>query len=173
MTTLPKRIRKIFSGRTTERATLEACTLNNTPKFSLVSQELKKGKVLEVIDGDTCDIALPYAGQYYVFRCRLDGIDTPEKRPRRSDANRNETIISALASMRYLESLVLDKIVRVKITGYDKYGRVLVDIYPPESETTVSELILQNQHGVPYYSRKKAAVPLEDVLEPKPISDSW
>lgn len=159
----PKLLRKLLSLKNSVTSakssvkSLDACTLENTEKFSMQCDMYRDGKVLRVLDGDTCDVALVYAGRILCFRCRLNGLDTPEMKPRRSIANRSAIISQALASKRYLEELVLNKIVPIRVLGNDKYGRLLIDMLPvgQTASPTVTEMIIQNGHGVYYDGGKK------------------
>ena len=72
---------------------LENCT-KDIPEFSLCGQTLQ-GKVVECYDADTCKIVLPVMNTFYKFVCRLNGIDTPEMKPRKDKPNRENEILWA------------------------------------------------------------------------------
>ena len=86
--------------------------------ISAVAEELCT--VTYVIDGDT--ITCQCDGE--AIRVRLAGIDAPEK----SFQGRPGQPFAEKARM-YLESLVLDRQVRVERLGNDRYGRVLGTVY--------------------------------------------
>ena len=96
----------------------------STPLFSLEGEEML-GKCVKCYDGDTIHIVFNYKGEYRRFRSRLLEIDTPELRSK----NEKEKEIAKEARSKMRE-WVLDKIVWVKCGGFDKYGRLLVYIYP-------------------------------------------
>ena len=135
--------------------TLEECTLINTPKFSLHNNSFQICKVLNVIDGDTVDLAINHDGKFYSFRSRLAGIDTPEMKPPENISNREILLQSAKESKDYLWSLTINKILLVKIIGQEKYGRLLVELYQNEHDISINQMIIQSGHGKPYNGGKK------------------
>jgi micrococcal nuclease len=81
-------------------------------------------KVVEVYDGDTVTLCFKFRGKYFKKRCRLYGINAPEIRSKNiqeKEKGRN--------SKNYVYSILQDKIVIFKCKGYDKYGRLLGDIF--------------------------------------------
>ena len=123
----------------------------DVPEFTLYGAELK-GKIVEMYDGDTCKIVMSFQNVFYKFVCRLNGIDTPELKPRKDNPNRDNIILQAKKARAELLKMVcgniiaLDnlnitkdeinnilanntKLVIVKCMEFDKYGRILVDIY--------------------------------------------
>ncbi len=131
---------------------LEDCT-KDTPEFSLCGLTLK-GKIVECYDSDTCKIALPIFDNFYKFTCRLNGIDTPEMKPLKSKPNRDNEILWAKKARSELLKMICDnnfhsnfdnldikkdevinilkdnkQMVNVKCLEFDKYGRVLVELY--------------------------------------------
>jgi endonuclease YncB( thermonuclease family) len=131
-----------------EDCKLEKCSLD-TPEFSLCGLTLK-GKVVECYDADTCKIVLPVLNTFYKFTCRLNGIDTPEMKPLKTKPNRDNEIVWAKKAKLELLRLITDhsledldikketvvellknnkKLVFVKCLEFDKYGRLLVELY--------------------------------------------
>jgi endonuclease YncB( thermonuclease family) len=131
---------------------LEDCT-KDTPEFSLCGLTLK-GKVIECYDADTCKIALPVFDNFYKFTCRLNGIDTPEMKPLKSKPNRDNEILWAKKARAELLKLICNNnlnscfdnldikktdvikelqnnktLVNVRALEWDKYGRLLVELY--------------------------------------------
>ncbi len=98
-----------------------------------VNEEISNNTVIRVIDGDTFEI---YSGD----KVRLICVDTPEKG---EDGYEDAT--------EYLESLILDKEVRMEkdISDKDKYGRLLryiwVDVLG--EEVFVNKEIVQEGYG--------------------------
>ena len=69
------------------------CTSENTPNYGY--ENLKKlVKILNVVDGDTVDLALYHeeSGKIFKHRVRLYGIDTPEMHPALSNPERLKEI---------------------------------------------------------------------------------
>jgi len=85
------------------------------------------GQVIKVYDGDTITIAskLPYPeSPLYRFQVRLNGIDCPELKSKSED---EKTI--ALLAKKEMEDLTFQKIVYLKNSQNEKFGRILADVY--------------------------------------------
>jgi len=138
------------------REQLEKCNTHNVPPFSL-SGSCTIGKIVEMYDGDTCKIAIPLFEQIYKFNCRLTGIDTPEMKPKMNSNNRDEEINAAHRARNFLLNLSTNcdeidlslhlkkteceqllqkntKIISVVCGEFDKYGRLLVELYDENAE---------------------------------------
>lgn len=83
-----------------------------------------KAKCIKCYDGDTVHLIFKYPyksrGKLWKWKCRLNGIDTPEMK----SSNPKEKY-KATEAKEYLSSLILNKIVVVEVVGFDKYGRLL------------------------------------------------
>jgi endonuclease YncB( thermonuclease family) len=146
---------------------------NDIPEFSLCGQVLT-GKIVEMYDADTCKIVLPLFNGLCKFTCRLNGIDTPEMKPRKDKVNREAEIINAKKARNeflrlvcpdskcclnidskkedIIKELTVNKhLVTVKCLEFDKYGRLLVEITPKDgTEGTVNDLLVKANLAVPY-----------------------
>jgi endonuclease YncB( thermonuclease family) len=111
-------------------------------------------KVVSVYDGDTCRVVIPHKDDFYKWNVRLDGYDTPEMRPSRSKPNRDKEIEAAKEAKKFLISKVMstpEQLVFIKCKKFDKYGRLLADIYLNMNDTiSVNDLMVQNGHGYLY-----------------------
>ena len=151
------------------------CTFDNTPELSLCGMTLK-GRVLSCYDADTCKIALPILNTYYKFTCRLNGIDTPELKPRKDKVNRDNEILLAKKARAELLKMMCDielasnfdnldikkddvikllqnnkKIITVKCLEWDKYGRLLVELYDKEdNEKSFNTLLVEKNLAYNY-----------------------
>jgi endonuclease YncB( thermonuclease family) len=159
---------------------LEECG-KDIPEFSLCSLTLK-GKVVEVYDGDTCKIVLPLHNVLYKFTCRLNGIDAPEMKPRKDKPNRDNEILLAKKARSELLKLIIPnnilfenidikkedinveleknkKLIIVKCLEFDKYGRLLVELYPSidscESGESFNSILIKKNLSVSYDGGKK------------------
>jgi micrococcal nuclease len=104
------------------------------------------GKVIKVYDGDTITIAskLPYNNSpMYRFAIRLNGINSPEIKGK-------TTVEKDLAkiSRDKLNHLIFGKIVVLKNTNTEKYGRILADVY--YEDIHINKWMLDNKLAVPY-----------------------
>jgi endonuclease YncB( thermonuclease family) len=152
-------------------------TNNNTPEFSLGSMVLQ-GCVLSCYDADTCTIALPLFDNIFKFTCRLNGIDTPEMKPRKDKIGRDNEIIWAKKARAELLKMVCNenvsylfdnldikkeeinkileenkKIITVKCNMWDKYGRLLVDLYNNEDtllQKSFNNMLVEKNMAVAY-----------------------
>lgn len=114
------------------------------------------GKVVQVVDGDTCDIRVPVGGNRYEdTRVRLFAVDAPEVHHK--DGKRIEWQPYGLEAAKVLEKLLLDESVTVRPVSLS-YGRV-VGIVTRESDglDISSELVKRGSAEVePRYNRSQA-----------------
>ncbi len=161
---------------------ISQCTFDNTPEFSLCGMTLQ-GRVLSCYDADTCKIALPLQNTFYKFTCRLNGIDTPEMKPLKSKPNRDNEILWAKKARAELLKMMCDsnlhsnfdnldikkdevlkilqdnkKLIKVKIFDWDKYGRLLVELYNDDNNNSKSfnDILVEKNLAVKYDGGKKA-----------------
>jgi endonuclease YncB( thermonuclease family) len=112
---------------------------------------IEYGKVVKVYDGDTITIAtkLPLENSpVYRFSVRLAGIDSPEIK-----AKTNIEKMLAQKSKQVLENIILDKVVKLKNISFEKYGRILADVYV--EDLFVNQWMIDNKHAVVYDGGKK------------------
>ena len=131
-------------------------TTKKTPYFSLDGL-ITRAKVVNVYDGDTVHIVFPFYNKERKkdmcrWKCRLSGIDTPELRTKSSQ---EKTL--AIQAREYVKNYVLDKIVTVKCGKFDKYGRLLVEIYVFEQDTecSLNQLLIDRGIAKEYNGGKK------------------
>jgi len=157
----------------------------STPYFSLNGQNIF-GRLVDIYDGDTLKIILPVMDKYFKFDVRLNGIDTCEiksnnletkkkglKARRRicemieeiygdydqivvgdedEDQNKFETKSEI---KKYLNEIVC--IVFVKCYEFDKYGRLLADVYINYEplDKSISEILINEKLAYLYDGGKK------------------
>lgn len=138
----------------------------STPKFSLKDQ-VKICKVVDIYDGDTCRVVFKHGDAFNKWTIRMNGYDTPEMRPSKSLPNRDEIKKNAIASRDYLKSLIMnepEQLVYLHCGDFDKYGRLLGDIYvndptapstPSEENPSVNSLMVKNNYGYVYHGGAK------------------
>lgn len=83
-------------------------------------------------------------------KCRINGIDTPEMRPPKNQQNREKEIAKAKEAKQFVEALLLNKYVRMNVEGLDKYGRLLVQVFCPDTGCDVATMLLDKKHGYKY-----------------------
>lgn len=120
---------------------------DNAPLFSLNNIETD-GKIVSVYDGDSCDIVLNLDKLGYTrFKCRLNGIDCAEKRSK-NEAEKQH----ALKALEFVKKWQ-NEMVRVKCYKFDKYGRLLVDVFC--SNESLAEKLIENGLAYRYYGKTK------------------
>jgi hypothetical protein len=161
------------------------CNNDNTPEFSLCDLTLQ-GRVISCYDADTCKIALPLHNTFYKFTCRLNGIDTPEMKPRKDKPNREQEIVWAKKARAELLRLICEdnlssnfdnldikkdevinilnknkKIINVKCLQWDKYGRLLVELYNKDDDInnakSFNDILVEKNLAVKYDGGTKVA----------------
>ena len=140
-----------------EKDIYKDCTYDNTPVFTFENIR-KKIKVLRIMDGDTLDIALEHehTTKIYQHRVRLYGIDTPEKRPLKSNPHRELEMEASLRALKALELIVKDNdyILFAHFQGFDKYGRLLCTLYDKKGDN-MNEWMIHNGYAVEYFGKTK------------------
>ncbi len=97
-----------------------------TPKFTL-ENKCVVGKCVYVYDGDTVHVVFRIPNlndQAYKWVIRLTGIDTPEMKSKNPVEK-----AAAVRARDFLRGEILHKIVVVECGEFDKYGRLLGNIY--------------------------------------------
>ena len=130
---------------------------SDIPEFSLNGVKTS-GKIVEIYDGDTCKIVLLNNNILQKFNCRINGIDTPEMKPPLNKPNREIEIKNAHRCRNKVVQLCTNiipnvdidfngkkisldtntKLVHVECLEFDKYGRLLVNIYDFENPKSLS-----------------------------------
>ena len=126
--------------------------------FSLDQIEIS-AEIVDVHDGDsvTALMKVPIIDGLYLWKCRLNGLDTPELTSKDPIEKQH-----AIEARDFLKILILNKTVSIKCHKFDKYGRLLVNIYTtdPENEQNtidISQLLISKNYGRFYDGRKKDA----------------
>ena len=110
------------------KAELEKYNVKNTQFFTLEGNEYLC-KCVKVYDGDTITVVFkPFEvnlpNSIYKYNVRLIGIDTPELKTDNIDEKKK-----ALDVRDVLRGKILDKFIIIKCGKFDKYGRLLADVY--------------------------------------------
>jgi endonuclease YncB( thermonuclease family) len=106
----------------TTREILDAEEKKGVEKFIVKYTGL--AKVHSIYDGDTLKLIFPFNGWYYIWTCRIYGIDTPEIKTHNIEEKKKgllarDCVIDISKKCPYFE---------INVIGFDKYGRVLTDI---------------------------------------------
>jgi endonuclease YncB( thermonuclease family) len=130
---------------------------DNIPNFPF--KEEYYARVLSVYDGDTITIAFLHDNTIFKYKLRINGIDTPEIRGK--DKYSPEYIKKGIEARNFSRMFLLNedlsplnKLFKVKIKDYDKYGgRIIGDIYI--NDELLSNLLIENKYAVKYDGGKK------------------
>ena len=124
---------------------------NKIKNFSYEGRECL-GKVVKVYDGDTVHIVFPLTDKepdrLYKWTCRLINVDTPELRTK----NLKEKEFGKKVRD-FLKEKILNKIVMVKCLDFDKYGRLLVEIF--FEEENINKWLIEEGYAKKYYGGTK------------------
>ena len=107
--------------------------------------ECKEAKVVSVYDGDTIKVAFPLGGKMYIWNCRLIGVDTPELRTQ----NKKEKAFG-YEVRDHLRNKILGKIVKISCGEFDKYGRLLIEVYLGDESKSVNQWLIDNKYAFAY-----------------------
>jgi endonuclease YncB( thermonuclease family) len=130
-------------------------------------------RVVGISDGDSIIVTLPLptrsaAPCVYKFHIRLDGIDTPEMRGGGEAAinarNRLLQLITGvplsdtdLLTKKHIQNLLSNEVhlVRLECGDFDKYGRVLANVFKPHEHMSFSQILLDEGLAKEYHGGKK------------------
>lgn len=145
----------------------------NSPKFTLEGLQCE-GRIVDIYDGDTITCIIPVHGSMYKYTIRMKGIDTPEIKSK--DENEKKKAINARnflikkilcndelqKEFSYLGDNCTRKdiqcflrkhviLVWIKCYEFEKYGRLLADIYSIYFKNEcLSDCLIINGHAVKY-----------------------
>lgn len=130
---------------------------NDIPLFTFDGINCR-AKVVDIYDGDTFKLCMHYNKKIIKINCRAMGYDSSEMKPKLNIINRDAHIKKAKEDKQYLIDLLkqTNYLVYVRCYRFDKYGRVLVTLYPKKSsKKSINDIMIETGHGVPYYGGKK------------------
>lgn len=117
-------------------------------------------KIVKIYDGDTCHVVLLMNKQPYKFRVRLANIDTAEK----NSDDPLEVAWAERAIQRFQSLIAHNPIVWIKCHNFDKYGRLLADLFPMNLRNdngggiqtqSINETLLQDSLAYKYDGSKR------------------
>lgn len=124
---------------------------DKTTLFTL-NEKLVKGKCVDVYDGDKVKLVLniPFdEDKLYKWNCRINRVDTPELRTK----NKKEKEFGYEVRDKLREK-ILNKILDVKCLEFDKYGRLLVELYTEDKEC-INDWLINNNYAFEYFGGTK------------------
>ena len=124
---------------------LETLT-TKTNKFSLNGYKTF-AKCVHVYDGDTVHVVFKMlsSNDCYKWVIRIMGIDTPEIKSK----NTYEKQL-AVKARDFLRELILDKFIIIECLDFDKYGRLLGNLYIEGNEKSISNMMIEKGFAKAY-----------------------
>ena len=111
------------------------------------------GMPCNIYDGDTFSIIFNYKGEFIKYRCRCLGYDSPEMKPSLKNENRiHEKELALKAKNRFTELISKHetKLIKIECFDFDKYGRLLVNVYNLLDEKSVNDIMVEEGFGKLY-----------------------
>ncbi len=117
-----------------------------TAKFTLLRHKTY-AKCVYVYDGDTVHIVfkMPGGNECYKWVVRMNGIDTPEMKTKNAAEKK-----AAVSARDFLKEKILDKIIIVDCLEFDKYGRLLAELFVEDNPVSLSQQMIQYGHAKAY-----------------------
>lgn len=119
----------------------------NIKKFTLDGL-IKTAKVIKVYDGDTITVVFKHNDEYNKWNCRIYGIDTPEIKSQNPEEKK-----AGIIARDFLKNLILEKIVTIECLDFDKYGRLLANIF--YNDKNIMKIMIENNYAKLYFGGTK------------------
>ena len=138
--------RNVFSTLNKNDCQILQQMTSKTNKFSLNGYKTF-AKCVHVYDGDTIHVVfkMQNSNECYKWIIRVIGIDTPEMKTK----NTYEKQL-AIKARDFLRNLILDKIIFIECLDFDKYGRLLGDIYAEGNDMSMSNQLIVKGYAKAY-----------------------
>lgn len=133
---------------------LQSLDCSSVPRFSFDGVDTY-ARVVNVHDPDTITVVFEFNNQLVKINIRIDGVDAPELH-----SSVQAEVDACVKGTNALKELIDDKVIRVELGKFDKYGRVLSRLYTidPIDETGLScinDYLIQHQYVRSYDGGKK------------------
>lgn len=148
---------------------MENITFENTNYFNFDGLNVK-AKILKIYDGDSFIIGFSFNNSYIKYKCRLNGLDSPEIKAY-DEKLKHDAYMARNKLIKLLTDIEIDdnntdsyqkinkkmnnnkKIIDVKLHDFDKYGRILIDIII--DNTIINDTLVDNVYWNKYDGGKK------------------
>lgn len=100
-----------------------------------------------VYDGDTFHAIFKHNGRIYQWKVRCLHYDSPEMKPPRSQADRDDEKRRAILARDALASQICGRKIQIVMGKFDMYGRILGEVFV--NGYSMSNWMLAQGHGVP------------------------
>ncbi len=130
---------------------LEIIDQSSISKFSFKNYKTLI-KVIKVIDGDTIVGIFKFNNQFYKYNFRINGIDTPEIHSENEYEKKK-----GIDAKNYVHNLLINKILFVEFLDFDKYGRILLNLYLDNNSEQLSDHLINGGYAQKYDGKTKSA----------------
>jgi endonuclease YncB( thermonuclease family) len=130
---------------------------NDIPYFSFKTK-IFYAMHCNIYDGDTFSVLFHYNGELIKYKCRCIGYDSPEMKPLLSNENRIHEKELAHKAKDRLEELLNkhpEKLIKIECFDFDKYGRLLVNVWNMVDDKMINDIMIEEHHGKPYLGGTK------------------
>ena len=127
-------------------------------KYFTFSGNTFYAKHCNIYDGDTFSAIFEYRGEFIKYKCRCMGYACAEMKPSLQNENRLHEKELALKAKHRLEELLNKhetKLIKIECFNFDKYGRLLVNIWNMVDEESVNQIMIEEGHAKKYDGGKK------------------
>ena len=110
-------------------------------------------KHCNIYDGDTFSVIFSYNDEIIKYRCRCYGYDTAEMKQSKTNENRNAEKELAIKAKNRLDELLnkhYTKLVKIQCLDFDKYGRILVNVWNMVDTKSINEIMIEEGYGKVY-----------------------
>jgi endonuclease YncB( thermonuclease family) len=108
-------------------------------------------KVVDVYDGDTITIVIAFENKPYKIKCRLSGVDSAEIRTKNLEEK-----TAGVNAKHWLSEKILNKKLWIKCGNWDKYGRLLGEIFTNKDDTvSINQELIDKKYAYQYDGKKK------------------
>ena len=110
-----------------------------------------------IYDGDRFSAVFIFNGKVIKYKCRCVDYDTPKTKLSLYDFDRyHEFDLAIKARNRFIELLEKspNKLVKIECFDFDKYGRILVNVYNNVDTESINNIMIKENHGRQYGSSK-------------------
>ena len=128
---------------------LNSLNPQSIPKFSFKNYKTII-KIIKVIDGDTITGIFKFKDEFYKYNFRLNGINAAEIRSKNDNEKKN-----GLIAKEYLYNLIINKNLLAEFYDFDKYGRILINLYLNNTDS-ISNILINGGYVHPYDGKRKS-----------------
>lgn len=112
-----------------------------------------KCRVVDVYDGDSLRLAFDWKGEIIQWQARMKHYDAPEMKPRKDLPDREAHVAAAKKARQMLIDIIDGDLVQADMYGFDKYGRILVELHtdsPFRNSVYVNNVMMHSGLVKPY-----------------------